>query len=67
MCFAVFIVSVKEYSKVESYNILENVTILNMEKIKDELFEVQATVSIKDVKEVANIKEIEEEDKDYAK
>lgn len=38
-----------------------------MEKIKDELFEVQATVSIKDVKEVANIKEIEEEDKDYAK
>lgn len=38
-----------------------------MEEIKDELFEVQSTVSIKDVKEVANIKEIKEEDKDYAK
>ena len=34
---------------------------------KDELFEVQATVSIKDVKEVAEIKEIKEEDNNYAK
>ena len=34
---------------------------------KDELFEVQATVSIKDVKEVADVKEIKEEDNNYAK
>jgi hypothetical protein len=34
---------------------------------KDELFEVQATVSIKDVKEVAEVKEIKEEDNNYAK
>ena len=34
---------------------------------KDELFEVQATVSIKDVKEVAEVKEIKEEDVNYAK
>jgi len=34
---------------------------------KDELFEVQATVSIKDVKEVAEVKEIKEEDDNYAK
>jgi len=39
-----------------------------MEEVKkDELFEAQATVSIKDVKEVADIKEIKEEDKNYAK
>jgi hypothetical protein len=39
-----------------------------MEEVKkDELFEVQATVSIKDVKEVAEVKEIKEEDKNYAK
>ena len=39
-----------------------------MEEVKkDELFEVQATVSIKDVKEVAEIKEIKEEDNNYAK
>ena len=34
---------------------------------KDELFEVQATVSIKDVKEVAEVKEIKEKDVNYAK
>lgn len=34
---------------------------------KDELFEVQATVSIKEVKEVADVKEIKEEDNNYAK
>lgn len=39
-----------------------------MEEVKkDELFEVQATVSIKDVKKVADIKEIKLEDKNYAK
>ena len=39
-----------------------------MEEVKkDELFEVQATVSIKDVKEVAEVKEIKEEDNNYAK
>lgn len=38
-----------------------------MEVNKDELFEVQATVSIKDVKEVADVKEIKDEDKNYAK
>jgi hypothetical protein len=39
-----------------------------MEEVKkDELFEVQATVSIKDVKEVAEVKEIKEEDVNYAK
>ena len=39
-----------------------------MEEVKkDELFEVQATVSIKDVKEVAEVKEIKEEDDNYAK
>lgn len=39
-----------------------------MEEVKkDELFEVQATVSIKDVKEVAEVKEIKEDVKNYAK
>ena len=38
-----------------------------MEVNKDELFEVQATVSIKDVKEVAEVKEIKEKDVNYAK
>jgi hypothetical protein len=39
-----------------------------MEEVKkDELFEVKATVSIKDVKEVAEVKEIKLEDKNYAK
>ena len=39
-----------------------------MEEVKkDELFEVQATVSIKDVKEVAEVKEIKEGDDNYAK
>jgi hypothetical protein len=39
-----------------------------MEEVKkDELFEVQATVSIKDVKEVADVKEIKEDVKNYAK
>jgi hypothetical protein len=39
-----------------------------MEEVKkDELFEVQATVSIKEVKEVADVKEIKEEDNNYAK
>lgn len=39
-----------------------------MEEVKkDELFEVQATVSIKDVKDVAEVKEIKEEDVNYAK
>jgi hypothetical protein len=39
-----------------------------MEEVKkDELFEVQATVSIKEVKEVADVKEIKEEDVNYAK
>ena len=39
-----------------------------MEEVKkDELFEVQATVSIKEVKEVADVKEIKEDDNNYAK
>ena len=38
------------------------------EEVKQEdLFEVQATVSINDVKEVAEVKEIKEDNDDYAK
>ena len=39
-----------------------------MEEVKKEdVFEVQATVSIKDVKEVADVKEIKDDVKNYAK